>query len=164
MQRSKSIAQVLGSSRSQVGIGVHHRLSAAFGGITSAVHGISFRGVDISIFTPSAQLPRTLRHVLSDITPDATQEISAPTPLPGPQPRAPIYIDGMMRREDSSISASLRRRLLALVCSNPLGGAVVAYRPRNSCKHSTSHLLTLRYFSRTVGLGRCCNVLLPHSW
>jgi len=72
---------------------------AAFGGITSAVHGISFRGVDISIFTPSAFLSRTLRHVLSDTTPDATQEISAPTPLPGPQPRAPIYIDGMMRRE-----------------------------------------------------------------
>ena len=72
---------------------------ADFGGITSAVHGISFRGVDISIFTPSAPLPRTLRHVLSDTTPDATQEISAPTPLTDPQPRVPVYIDGMMRRE-----------------------------------------------------------------
>jgi len=75
---------------------------ANFGGITSAVHGISFKGVDISIFTPSAPLPRTLRHVLSDATPDATQEISAPTPLTGPQPRAPIYIDGMMRHEGLS--------------------------------------------------------------
>ena len=72
---------------------------ADFGGITSAVHGISFRGVDISIFTPSAPLPRTLRHVLSDTTPDATQEISAPTPLTDPQPRVPVYIDGMMRRK-----------------------------------------------------------------
>ena len=72
---------------------------ADFGGITSAVHGISFRGVDISIFTPSAPLPRTLHHVLLDTTPDATQEISAPTPLTDPQPRVPVYIDGMMRRK-----------------------------------------------------------------
>ena len=63
---------------------VHH---AEFRGITSAVHGISFRGVDKSIFSPSAPLPRTLRHVLSDTTPNATQEISAPAPLTGPLPQ-----------------------------------------------------------------------------
>ena len=70
-----------------------------FGEIMSVVHGISFRGVDKSIVSPSAPLPRTLRHVLSDTTPDATQEISTPAPLTGPLPQAPIYFDGMMRRK-----------------------------------------------------------------
>jgi len=72
---------------------------AEFEGIMSAAHGIRFRGVDKSIFSPSAPLPRTLCHVLLDTTPDATQEISAPAPLTGPVPRASIYFDGMMRRE-----------------------------------------------------------------
>ena len=92
------IAQVLGSSRLQ-GLESTTVRHTDFGGITSAVHGISFRGVDTSIFTPSAPLPCTLRHVLLDTTPDATQEISAPAPLTGPQSRAPVYINGMMRRK-----------------------------------------------------------------
>ena len=72
---------------------------AEFGGVTSAWHVVSFRGVDRSIFTPTAPLPRTLRHVLCDTTPTAFQEIPAPTSLREPHPRSPIYVDGLMRRE-----------------------------------------------------------------
>jgi len=82
-------------------LGLHSVITthAEFGGVTSARHMISFRGVAQDIFTPKAPLPRTLRHVLSDTAAVAVQEISAPTPLQDPLPRAPIYVDGMMRRE-----------------------------------------------------------------
>ena len=70
-----------------------------FRGVTSACHMISFCGVLQDIFTPKAPLPRTLRHVLSDTTADAIQEISLPTPLSDPLPCAPIYVDGLMQQE-----------------------------------------------------------------
>ncbi len=72
---------------------------ADFGGVTSAAHVLSFRGVARSIFTPTAPLPRTLHHVLCDTTQTALQEIVVPSPLFDPQPRSPIYVDGLMQRE-----------------------------------------------------------------
>ena len=72
---------------------------AEFGGVTSAFHVVSFRGVNRSVFTPTAPLPRTLRHVLCDTSSSPLQEIAIPSPLYDPQPRSPIYVDGLMRRE-----------------------------------------------------------------
>ena len=148
---------------------VHH---TKFRGITSAVHGISFRGVDKSIFSPSAPLPRTLRHVLSDTTPNATQEISAPAPLTGPLPQAPIYFDGMMRREGlfdfgkptEQIACPCvfkptgwgRRSLLAkeFLCAfdiSPLDDAVLL-------KHRWARMLLHRSITPLIVTAICCNL------
>jgi hypothetical protein len=72
---------------------------AEFGGVTSAKHVISFKGVKRSVFSPISPLPRTLSHVLDAALPNAVQEIPAPSPLPDPILRSPIYFDGLMRPE-----------------------------------------------------------------
>ncbi len=72
---------------------------AEFGGVTSAKHIISFKGDKRSVFIPISPLPRTLSHVLDAAMPNAVQEIPAPSPLPDPIPRSPIYFDGLMHLE-----------------------------------------------------------------
>ncbi len=72
---------------------------AEFGGVMSAKHVISFKGDKRSVFIPISPLPWTLRHILDAAMPNAVQEIPAPSPLPDPILRSPIYFDGLMHLE-----------------------------------------------------------------
>jgi hypothetical protein len=68
-----------------------------FGGVTSAVHLMSYRGVDQSAFQPQQALPQVLTHILNAATLDASRKIVPPGPLNKPIPRSPIVVDGMLR-------------------------------------------------------------------
>jgi hypothetical protein len=70
-----------------------------FGGVTSAVHLMSYRGVDQSAFRPQQALPLVLAHILNAATLDASRDIVPPGPLNEPTPRSPIVVDGMLRQE-----------------------------------------------------------------
>ena len=72
---------------------------ADFGGVTSAFHLISSRGVDAAVFCPPPALPRILAHIVNAATPDPSREIESPCPIDEPVPRAPIVRDGMLRLE-----------------------------------------------------------------
>jgi hypothetical protein len=65
----------------------------------SAVHLISFRGVEAEVFRPPPALPRILAHIVNAATPDPLREIESPCPIDEPVPRAPIVRDGMLRLE-----------------------------------------------------------------
>ncbi len=90
---------------------------AEFGCVTLAKHFISFKGVERSVLIPISPLPRTLRHVLDAAMPDAVQEIPAPSPLPDPIPRSPIYFDGLMHPEGLF---SVTRPSADIACQNVL--------------------------------------------
>ncbi|KAL3826348.1 hypothetical protein ACHAXA_003672 [Cyclostephanos tholiformis] len=98
---------------------------AEFGGVMFAVHVVTFRGVARSIFTPSAPLQRTLRHVLCNTTPAALQEIALPSPLVDPQPRSTIYVDGLLRPDGTQRLPECLQSLW-LGTSRPLTHRIVA--------------------------------------
>ncbi len=84
--------------REQVGLQSRILAHEEFGGVSSAFHLISCRGVDPIVFSPPHSLPRVLAHVLDATTPDAGKEISRPAPLTA-TPRSPIISDGLLRAE-----------------------------------------------------------------
>jgi hypothetical protein len=56
---------------------------ADFGGVTSAVHLLSYKNVVTSVFKAPPVLPWTLAHIIDAACPDAGREISKPAPLIG---------------------------------------------------------------------------------
>ena len=70
-----------------------------FGGATNASHLVVFRGVDSTGFHPPASMPRVLKHLLNSAAPGRAREIDAPAPLQGAVARAPIVVEGLLRRE-----------------------------------------------------------------
>jgi len=64
-------------------------MHANFGGVSSAVHLMSYRGVDPSVFTTPLSLPQVLAHIINPASPGAAREIPRPDPLKS-TPRAPI--------------------------------------------------------------------------
>ena len=67
--------------REQVGLESHILAHEEFGGISSAFHLVSFKGVDPRIFSPHHALPRVLAHVLNAATTEAGKEIARPHSL-----------------------------------------------------------------------------------
>jgi len=55
---------------------------AEFGGVTSAIHLISYWGVEDSVFDAPPALPRVLAHILNSASPDAAGDIDSPPALP----------------------------------------------------------------------------------
>ncbi len=72
---------------------------ADFGGVTSAIHIISYHHVDQLVFTPPWALPQVLAHILNAASPDAAREISEPPPLSDDVPRTPIKEGELLRQE-----------------------------------------------------------------
>jgi hypothetical protein len=70
-----------------------------FSGVTSAVHLMSYQGVNQSVFQPQQALPQVLTHILNAATPDASREIVPPGPFNKPIPHSPIVVDGMLCQE-----------------------------------------------------------------
>jgi hypothetical protein len=66
---------------------------ADFGGVTLAVHLLSYIRVDASVFKAPPALPWVLAHIIDAACPDSGQEISKPTPLVG-------HIDCRLIREE----------------------------------------------------------------
>jgi hypothetical protein len=71
---------------------------AEFGGVTSAFHLLSYRGVDAAVFSPRGALPRVLRHILDPAAPNAAEEAAQPTLLET-IPWAPIVSEGALQSE-----------------------------------------------------------------
>jgi hypothetical protein len=71
---------------------------AKFGGVTSAFHHLSYRGVDATFFRPPPSLPRVLIHIINPAAPNAAEEAPLPTPL-SIIPRSPIVFKGSLRSE-----------------------------------------------------------------
>ncbi len=72
---------------------------ADFGGLTSAVHLLSSKKVDASVFKAPPALPRVLAHIIDTACPDSGQEISQPNPLVGHIDLRPISEEGVLRQE-----------------------------------------------------------------
>jgi hypothetical protein len=70
-----------------------------FGGVTSAIHLISYWGVEDSVFDAPPALPRVLAHILNSTSPDAAQEIDSPPALPTETRHSPVLTDGLLRQE-----------------------------------------------------------------
>jgi hypothetical protein len=71
---------------------------AVFGGITSAIHLMSYKRVDPSVFVAPPSLPRVLAHIIDAAAPDAAKETPRTAPLDS-IPCAPIVSDGVLRSE-----------------------------------------------------------------
>ncbi len=72
---------------------------ADFGGMTLAVHLLSYIRVDTSVFKAPPALPQVLVHIIDAACPDSGQEISKPTPLVGHIDCRPISEEGVLRQE-----------------------------------------------------------------
>ena len=83
--------------RARQGFTSHVVRHADFGGVSSGIHLLSFRGVDAAVFHPPPALPRILAHIVNAATPDPSREIELPCPIDAPIPRTPIVRDGMLR-------------------------------------------------------------------
>ena len=83
-----------------------------FGGATNASHIVIFRGLAPGGFHPPPCMPRVLKHLLISATPGRFVEIDEPASLQGPVARAPIYINGLLRRE-GLLDVHQPRRLVA---------------------------------------------------
>ena len=70
---------------------------ADFGGVTSAFHLISYRGLDASCFVPQGALAQTLGHIINPASARGGPPIEPPTCVPTPVPRAPVVLDGLLR-------------------------------------------------------------------
>jgi hypothetical protein len=70
-------------------------MHANFGGVSSAVHLMSYCRVDPSVFTAPPFLPQVLAHIINPASPDAMREIPRPDPLKS-TPRAPIESGGVL--------------------------------------------------------------------
>jgi hypothetical protein len=73
-------------------------MHANFEGVLSAVHLMSYRGVDPSVFTVPPSLPQVLAHIINPASPDAAREIPRPDPLKS-TPCAPIELGGVLCSE-----------------------------------------------------------------
>ena len=70
---------------------------AAFGGVSLAIHLISYRGVHASCFVPQGALAQTLGHIINPASDTRGQNIKPPMALQPPVPRSPIVQDGLLR-------------------------------------------------------------------
>ncbi len=71
---------------------------AKFGGVTSAFHLLSYRGVDATFFRPPPFLPPVLIHIINPAAPNAAEEAPLPTPL-SIIPWSPIVSKGSLCSE-----------------------------------------------------------------
>ena len=67
--------------------------------MASAIHIISYRHVDQSVFTPPRALPQVLGHILNAASPDVAREISEPPPLINNVLCTPIKEGELLRQE-----------------------------------------------------------------
>ncbi len=72
---------------------------ANFGGVTSAVHILSYKHVDPSVFTPPLVHPRVLAHIINAASTNTAKEFSKPPPLNNNIPRIPIKEGGILCQE-----------------------------------------------------------------
>ena len=72
---------------------------AEFGGVTSAIHLISYWGVEDSVFDAPPALPRVLAHILNSASPDAAGDIDSPPALPTETRHSPVLMDSLLRQE-----------------------------------------------------------------
>ena len=72
---------------------------AEFGGVTSAIHLISYWGIKDSVFDAPPALPRVLAQILNSASPDAAREIDSPPALPTETRHSPVLMDGLLRQE-----------------------------------------------------------------
>jgi hypothetical protein len=104
---------------------------ADFGGITSAIHLMSYKRVDPSVFVAPPSLPRVLAHIIDAAAPDAAKETPRPTPLDS-IPRAPIESDGVLRSEGLFY---VFRPHLRIACPCVFKSTGWAHRPLSARKH-----------------------------
>jgi len=83
-----------------------------FGGATNASHIVIFRGLAAMGFHPPPCMPRVLKHLLNSATPGRFVEIEEPASLQGSAARAPLVINGLLRRE-GLLDVHHPRRLVA---------------------------------------------------
>ena len=83
-----------------------------FGGATNASHVVIFRGLAAMGFHPPPCMPRVLKHLLNSATPGRFVEIEEPASLQGSAARAPLVINGLLRRE-GLLDVHHPRRLVA---------------------------------------------------
>ena len=104
---------------------------ADFGGITSAIHLMSYKRVDPSVFVAPPSLPRVLAHIIDAAAPDAAKETPPPTPLDS-IPCAPIVSDGVLHSEGlfDVFCPHLR-----IACPCMFKSTGWAHRPLSACEH-----------------------------
>ena len=72
---------------------------ATFGGVSSAIHLIAYRGVHASCFVPQGALAQTLGHIINPASDTRGQNIEPPMALQPPVLQSPIVQDGLLRGE-----------------------------------------------------------------
>ena len=69
---------------------------ADFGGVTSAIHLVSYKGIDDSVFDAPPVLPRRLEHVINSASPDSARAIPTPDPLTVSGARCPVVENDLL--------------------------------------------------------------------
>ena len=95
-------------------------LHAEFGGITSAIHLLSYRMLTPDVFRPYNVLQRSLAHVLDAATSISGVEIGEPPLLTPPFPRIPIVENDVLRLEGL---LDVSRPNLQVVCRSVFKGS-----------------------------------------
>jgi hypothetical protein len=85
--------------RKRQGLDLSLMAHADFGGVTLAVHLLSYKRVDASVFKAPPALPWVLAHIIDAVCPDSGKKISKPTPLVGHVDCRPISKEGVLWQE-----------------------------------------------------------------
>jgi hypothetical protein len=92
-RRSRDVARLYAKWTEEQGLTSSIMTHAEFGGVTSAFHLLSYRGVDAAVFSPRGALLRVPRHILDPAAPNAAEEAARPTLLES-IPQATIVSEG----------------------------------------------------------------------
>jgi hypothetical protein len=130
------------------------------GGVTLAVHLLSYTIVDASVFKAPPALPRVLVHIIDTACPDSGQEISKPTPLVGHIDCRPISKEGVLQQEGLlDVFGAPNAKLHAHASSNGWDGLSGRSQQQNSCVLLTVHLTWIQRFlahDASITFVACC--------